>query len=311
MSGARLKKATSPRSNLTFYPAEVDGVPAAFLVDLEREPDASLPYRIVVAITMRAPASNGLRAAKEADKLDGVQRNIADILSENYGAELVGFYDLGGTATLVFYAKSKGSTNELKAALEDAAGPYSFEVFVAKDATWRFYIDALFPDAYALQGNWNRGLIQEHEGHGDTLNEPRDVDHLATFASRARAAKAAELLAEADFHVEALGPDEDEDDRFAVMFYRQETLDGNNANRFSQEILDIVLPLGGEYDGWGAAPITKKRTSSPKKKSAATLPAKTKTTAKAPKKTTAKAPKKTTKAKATPAKTKKVKATRR
>jgi len=37
-----------------------------------------------------------------------------------------------------------------------------------------------------------------------------------------------------------------------VEFHRVETCHARDVRRFVDEIIDIVLPLGGSYDGWGA-----------------------------------------------------------
>ena len=255
MSRVRTASAARPsRPALTFYPAEVDGSPAAFVVDLEQEPRKVLSSRIVVAIPMRDPTEDGLRSEDEMGTLDRVQEVITGRLQEAYAAELVGFYDLNGATTLVFYARPKMTPAAVAKTIGDI-GPYTVDVHVAPDPEWRFYIDVLFPDAYALQGIWNRALIDELESHGDTLEEPRDVDHLVTFPSRPQAEKAAKELQAAHFHLDGVDPDDEEKGRFAVTFHRSETLEGDKANHFSAEILDIVLPHDGEYDGWGAPAV--------------------------------------------------------
>ncbi len=324
MSRARTP-AVAPRTRpaLTFYPAEVDGAPAAFVVDLEQEPRKALGARIVVAVAMRDPTEDGLRSEDEMGTLDRVQEVITGRLEQAYAGELVGFYDLNGATTLVFYGSGKPTPAAVAKTIGDI-GPYAIDVHVAQDPEWRFYIDVLFPDAYALQGIWNRALIDELESHGDTLIEPRVVDHLATFPKKAGADKAAKQLGAKHFTVDGVNPDEEEG-RFAVTFHRLETLEDDKPNHFSAEILDIILPLGGEYDGWGApavggdqdedeAPAPKKKAAkaapAPKKKAAKAAPAPKKKAAKAapaPKKKAAKAapaPKKKA-AKAAPAPKKK------
>lgn len=306
----------------TFYPAEVDGALAAFIVDLEQEPRKTLPTRITVSVEMTAPTDDGLRSDEEGADLDDLLDQLTSRLAP-FRAECVGFYDLRGVTTFVFYA-AKAS----EAAVEKAIGklaPYAPQILVQADPSWRFYIDALFPDAYAFQGIVNRSTLRELMDHGDELEEPRDIDHVATFPSEALASEAAETLEKASFAVESVGPAEEEG-RFAVAFRRREVLDGLEADRFTAQVLDLILPLEGEYDGWSAQAVVAKakRKAKPTAKAKAKAPAKTKPKAKAkakataPAKTKAKAPakakaKKATKAKA-PAKTKtkaKTKAKRR
>ena len=302
MSRARTPAvAPRPRPALTFYPAEVDGAPAAFVVDLEQEPRKSLGARIVVAVPMRDPTEDGLRSEDEMGTLDRVQEVITGRLEDAYGGELVGFYDLNGATTLVFYGSGKPTPVAVAETIGDI-GPYAIDVHVAQDPEWRFYIDVLFPDAYALQGIWNRALIDELESHGDTLIEPRVVDHLVTFPTKAGADKAAKKLKAQHFTIDGVDPDEEEG-RFALTFHRSETLEDDKPNHFSAEILDIILPLDGEYDGWGApavggdqdeeaeeAPAKKKAAAAPAKKKAAAAPAKKKAAAAPAKKKAAAAP---------------------
>ncbi len=286
MSRARTAVVPAPaRPSLTFYPAEVDGSPAAFVVDLEQEPRKALSTRIVVAVPMRDPTDDGLRSEDEMAALDGVQEKIADRLGKAHSAEHVGFYDLNGATTLVFYAPDKTTAASVAKAIGDI-GPYALDVHVAKDAEWRFYIDVLFPDAYALQGIWNRALIDELESHGDELEEPRDVDHLVTFPSKALAEKAAKRLEGAHFHLDGIDPHEEEKGRYAVTFHRSETLEGDKPNQFSAEILDLILPLDGEYDGWGSPAVGGEQAApkpKPKKSAKASKPKPTKKPAAAPK----------------------------
>ena len=247
-------------SSFTFYPAEVDGDPAAFVVDLEQEPRNDLRTRIVVAVPMRDPSEDGLRSDDETGTLDRVQEMIMNRIEEAYSAVLVGFYDLKGTATLVFYAKSGKITPAAVAQAVGDIGPYGIDVHVADDPEWTFYIEVLFPDDYALQGIWNRALVAELEANGDTLDEPRQVDHLARFSSKAEAEKAAKALSAAHFKIDDIGEDETEKGAaitcWAVAFHRKETLEDDKPNRFSAEVLDIILPFDGEYDGWGAPAVT-------------------------------------------------------
>lgn len=274
----------------TFYPADVDGAPAAFVVDLEQEPRATHPTRVTVSMLMLEPEADGLRSEGEMEDLDALQTKMTERLARAAGAICVGFYDLRGVATFVFYVKKKLTAAEATAIVADTH-PYESEVQVDDDPEWRFYIDALFPDAYALQGIWNRLIVDELAEHGDQLDEPRDVDHVATFPSNAAAKKAEKKLLAAHFTIDGLA-DADEEGRFELAFHRAETLEEGKPDRFSAEILDVILPLDGEYDGWGAPTVRdeparkkSKKAAAPKKKAAAKKqPAAPKKKAAAPKK---------------------------
>jgi hypothetical protein len=305
MARSRTSFEFEPSFRGTFYPADVDGAPAAFVVDLEQEPRPTHPTRVTVSMNMLEPESDGLRSEGEMEDLDILQAKMTERLSRAAGAICVGFYDLRGVTTFVFYAKKKLTAEEATVLVADTH-PYESDVQVDDDPEWRFYIDALFPDAYALQGIWNRLIVDELEEHGDQLHEPRDVDHVATFPSNASARKAEKKLVAAHFKIDGLA-EADEEGRFELAFHRAETLEEGKPDRFSAEILDIILPLDGEYDGWGAPtvsdePAPKKKKKKKKKKAKAAKAAKA-----APKKKAAPAKKKAApakKKKAAPAKKK-------
>jgi hypothetical protein len=96
---------------------------------------------------------------------------------------------------------------------------------------------------------------------------------VATFPSVAAAKQAEKKLVAAHFEIDGLG-DADEQGRYELAFHRSETLEEGKPDRFSAEILDIVLPLDGEYDGWGAPSVGGKKKSAAKKKTAAKKPKK-------------------------------------
>jgi hypothetical protein len=55
-----------------------------------------------------------------------------------------------------------------------------------------------------------------------------------------------------DDEAEANDADGDDDERWALQFHRDDALADGRPDDFVAEILDIILPLGGRYDGWGA-----------------------------------------------------------
>ena len=83
----------------TFYPADVDGSPAAFVVDLEQEPRSSHATRITVSVPMLEAEPDGLRSEGEMQDLDTLQTKLTERLARAAGADCVGFYDLRGVAT--------------------------------------------------------------------------------------------------------------------------------------------------------------------------------------------------------------------
>jgi hypothetical protein len=96
----------------------------------------------------------------------------------------------------------------------------------------------------------DRRLLETLEEKADQPGVPRQVDHLALFEGRPAAESAARMLAGRGFAFHG-APVREREGAFAVEFHRVETCSPSDVRRFVDEILDIVLPLGGSYDGWG------------------------------------------------------------
>src|SRR4051794_11196184 len=109
-----MARSQSTAASLTFYPSDVDGSPAAFVVDLEQEPRVSHATRVTVSVSMQSPEADGLRSEAEMRRLDVLQGDLTKRLAKAIGAEHVGFYDLRGVSTYVFYAKETSSPASLK-----------------------------------------------------------------------------------------------------------------------------------------------------------------------------------------------------
>jgi hypothetical protein len=82
------------------------------------------------------------------------------------------------------------------------------------------------------------------------------------FASAENAERARVALRQAGFDVEPpeLVVDDDGQPRkpetWSLEFRRNDSVEQRHADEFCAEILDLILPEGGSYDGWGAPLVT-------------------------------------------------------
>ena len=98
-----------------------------------------------------------------------------------------------------------------------------------------------------------RALLEQLADRGDLLGMPRQIDHLALFELRSEAEQAGGELTGRAFRVRSVS--QREDGSWALAFERDESLDDQQADVFVAEILDVVLPHNGRYDGWGCLVI--------------------------------------------------------
>ena len=237
------------------YERTIDDRPARFAIDLAaiaHAPVATHPLRVQIALTIVSRDPTGRPSAGEAAHLEAIEDVLVDLLETQVDAIYVG-RRVADAWTLVCYAPL-----EHRADLVALPG----RVELARTAQWSIDDDpswadlaALQPEPYERQAIENRRLVARFAAEGDALAQPRPIDHLAYFASEAAAAAAAAALAAAGFRCDEVEGDRDDDDDrecWSLEFHRADALDGDHPDRFTRVILDVLLPLGGSYDGWTA-----------------------------------------------------------
>lgn len=241
--------------NFAFYLTNLDGKPASFVVDLRAEPQESHSLRLQLRVPLRTPRPDGLRDASELDAMGALEDRLVQALETKTDAIYVGrLVSRGATEFFLYLPPSAGSMlNDLKALVGDLS-PYTLEYLAAEDPEWSVYTQFLYPDPYSLQAIANRSLLEQLEQAGDVLTVARKVDHLAFFDSEGAAKEAATRLGAAGFAIDA--PEVKEDGQVGLQFHREDSVGDGQADAFVAEVLDIILPLEGSYDGWGC-PVVK------------------------------------------------------
>jgi regulator of RNase E activity RraB len=219
----------------------------------EHAPLASHPMRLHVRFAMLQPREDGLRSDEEKDAIFALEDKIVEAMEKAAGAIHVARVVAQQHTELIFYFP----TDKTAAADRptDAVGdvsPYTLEWFVEEDPEWEKY-DELFPNVYAMQSISNRRLVRHMVEAGDQISVPREIDHVVSFPSEEMAKSAAAALAEKGFRVD----DADHaDGRWTLEFHREDACDGERPDEFVFEILDIVEPFEGDYDGWGSMVVS-------------------------------------------------------
>jgi hypothetical protein len=247
------------RQDFDFYLVEIEERPASFVVDLAASahaPLASHPVRIDGRVPMLRPRPDGLRDASELDALGELEDVLARRLGDSVDAIYVGRAVFAGHTILHFYAPAavRGRQGDLPD-LVGTTGEYRPSWAVHDDAGWSVYLEVLTPDPYEHATIWNRRLLRAFEDRGDHLDRARPIDHFAFFPDLTTAERARIALEAKGFATEPVVPPLEDGDAWALTFHRADVLAGGRPDPFCAEILDIVLPEGGDYDGWGAPDV--------------------------------------------------------
>jgi hypothetical protein len=232
------------KPDLTYFFRETKEGPTAILLDVDAKRDAKKPLCVELRVPfLKKPDANGLRAESESPQLYDLESLLLERL---HAFRYVGFYDVAGAVTFVLYAPKKATTEDtVRRSIGDIA-PYTVAIKIGSDPKWSFY-EVLSPDDYEIQHIWNDASFEELQHAGDATDVAREIDHWASFPSAAVAKKAAEALKKRGFHIDPGRGRE-------ICFHRDDKPD--DAHAFSDEILDIVLPLKGSYE-WGTTVVAK------------------------------------------------------
>lgn len=214
-------------------------------------PVATHPLRLQFRAELQIRRDDGLRHGDEAPALFELEDRLVETMQTKLYAIYVGRVVSQGFTEFFFYLPSN-QRDHLKAAgaLVGPTAPYDLEWLFEEDAQWSGY-DDLYPNGLGLQTILNRRLVAKMVESGDQLEIPREVDHGAYFSSRAQAVAAASALAAEGYRVDPL-PEPKPGAPWFLQFHRDERCDGDEPNRFVSQVMELIEPWEGDYDGWGS-----------------------------------------------------------
>jgi regulator of RNase E activity RraB len=238
------------QENFDFYEARAREGRAFISVDLaakQHAPVASHPVRLQFRVKMKQPRPDGLRSEEEAEALFALE----DKLVEAVQTKLEGIYVARGVAygmsEFFFYVPAHLKTD---GKLLPDTGGYQLEFFSERDPEWARY-DELYPDAWSFQTIMNRRLLDQLAQAGDRHELTREVDHLALFPTKDQAERARVALMSADFRTDEVTAPKDKGEGWSLQFHRDEELADGAPDEFVAEVLELLEPHDGVYDGWG------------------------------------------------------------
>ena len=242
--------------NWDTYLCQVDGSPAAILVDLDLAkdaPDAAFPYMGYISVTLRSPDEQGLPKQEEYERLGEVEDALESVLTADAQAVYAGRSALDGHFDFFFYLR-RGEHWGSRAGEVMAAFPeYVWESGCQDDPGWQSYTSFLFPDDYAMNGIQNRRALRELAEQGDDMQKSREIEHRAVFSSPESAEAFSLALRESDF---TLLPDQQNSDFpetwISVRFSRIDAPEDIDAVTYP--LVELARTHNGAYQGW-ACPV--------------------------------------------------------
>ncbi|HEX7070662.1 MAG TPA: DUF695 domain-containing protein [Rhodothermales bacterium] len=236
-----------------FYFCRVDDEPASIFVDLGLARDAPLddrPHMAYVRVYMRSPRSDGLSSQEEFDALVRLENSLTSALSADHRTTYVGRNTCGGCRDFYFYTDDPNDwTPRVSKALGDFS-QYDYEAGSHLDSEWKTYFDFLYPSPDDMQRFQNRRVCETLEQKGDSLSEPREIDHWAYFPDEAGRANFLRVVGSQGFTVRELSLSEDRENPFGVRFFRVDVPSFENIDDVTLPLHRAAIASGGDYDGW-------------------------------------------------------------
>jgi hypothetical protein len=238
-----------------FYMTRVGEQPMSMRIDLAAErhvPLASHPLRLTVRVVMHQPTPEGLRSDEEAPALFALEDALDAALAAEAEAIFVFSYILHGRVLWEFQvpAPQKEAATATLLRLRGQTS-YVIEGRFVDDPEWQFYRDSL-PNERGRHLIMNRRLRHQRQEHGDVERIPRTIDHCALFPTEEVARQAAATLVVRGYTMAAPPKRRDGAAMWVLEFSRIDACTPLRPDEWTGEILDVLEPLGGVYDGWGA-----------------------------------------------------------
>jgi hypothetical protein len=213
---------------------------------VEHGPALTHPFRSEVRVPLQQPDANGFRTIEELEPMTQLEHRLTAMFERELNAWFVARFVWKGSTHLHYYHPMAplGPVN-----LRDGWEPYRLAPTGYEDPEWSFLLGWLAPNELERLMSANASQLAAREQRGDRLDLVRKVDHVALFDDFSSAAAAVVELRGAEF---ALGDPRESANGVVLEFHREDSLDGFRPDEFVAEILDLVRPHGGRYDGWGA-----------------------------------------------------------
>ncbi len=197
-------------------------------------------------------ASAGLLPApREEDRLSDLENELEDWIGA-LGGRYVGQVTAAGLRTMFFYLSCGAEEAENLIRRIALRKDMSLGMKMQPDPKNRVYYELLLPTADERRRMRDMAAIAELRARGDSLAEPRPVEHSASFANRHQAIAFANWARKNRFVVDGIRSPAAADGHFVLQFHRNvpplpEAIDADTA-----AISRMAGQLGGAYEGWRA-----------------------------------------------------------
>ncbi len=238
--------------NWDFYYCRVDNKPASMYLDLDAVqvgPVEGLPTMAFIRLRMLNPLPDGLSSPEEFGTLCAVEDALNDQVAGEQAA-YVGRCTSNGFRDFFFYVAPDVDWGRVVAACMEPFVDYVYEVGTRDDPKWSTYFNYLYPSQRDGQSIENRRVCKALEEHGDTLKEPREIDHWLNFGNEDDLCAFIDAAERIGFQVREQALEPDEDDRYVLQVFRTDVPGYASIDAVTLPLFDLAVANNGVYEGW-------------------------------------------------------------
>jgi uncharacterized protein (TIGR01619 family) len=233
------------------YQRMIDDMPATAMVETswtEEGPDPDKPVCVIVRIPFESEEDLGLPDTDdEFEALDAMTEALVKALSK-HKAYFAGKLMHNFAHSLYFYTPGNDGIEQAVATAISKFKGREADVTCIDDPEWERIGEDVWPTEVEVRWNEDMAVLSALEEGGDDMTTPREIEHMAIFASRETCEQFAEWSRQNGFTVGE--PTQDEEDAFSIEFTKVSAPTIEAIFDQTGAITEIAEELGGMYDGW-------------------------------------------------------------
>lgn len=230
--------------------------PAAILVDLDahqRLTAFSSHFLTFVRFKLDHPNEFGQQEQEEEPLLEEFEESL-DVVCPPI-AHLIcycGRITFNGYRSFFFYTETPEATGQLRHALSHIKTAYDLEISTSEDPHFAFYHDVLHPDEDEMHSISNQRVLQALVENGDSLTQPRNIDHWIYFTNEESREAFASRVTSLGFTIQDATENSDESgaETLCLIISKVGMVDLHSINEAVLELFYLAQECNGKYDGW-------------------------------------------------------------
>nr|WP_298124731.1 DUF695 domain-containing protein [uncultured Pseudoxanthomonas sp.] len=243
-----------------FYALRVDDQPASIYLDLSLVDEVhtgDYPVMAWLRVEMREPRDDGLSSQQEFDALVALEDQVVSLLAPDDKAVYAGRNTSSGCRDFYFYL-AQGDSWEARVDQAMRTVPeYRYQSGQRPDPAWSTYHDFLYPGPRTRESMENRDVCAALEGRGDSLQQPREIDHWACFPSASARDEFLGRAAAMGFESRMPNREDDGEQEWGAHVFRSDVPAYGAIDDICLPLYDLAQECGGSYDGWECEVVTR------------------------------------------------------